>query len=106
MNALTYLVAIPAGLDARGRGGCGVSVRNGAHGFLEVEDIIMQMYFFDVILKVKFEGKPMEALVYKAVRAESEHLARRSILLHFLKDGFQVLRLTRVQERSGGVTSG
>lgn len=66
----------------------------------------MQMYFFDVILKVKFEGKPMEALVYKAVRAESEHLARRSILLHFLKDDFQVLRLTRVEERSGGVTSG
>lgn len=60
----------------------------------------MTMYFFDVILAVKFEGKPMDALVYKAIRAETEHEARRALVQKYLADGFQVRTITRVEERS------
>ncbi len=66
----------------------------------------MSMYFFDVILKVRFEGRPMEALLYKAVHAESEHEARRQLLNRYINDGFQVLRLDRVAERKGEVAGG
>lgn len=66
----------------------------------------MRTYFFHVILKVQFEGRPMEALLYKAIHAESEHLARRLLLNRYINDGFQVLRLDRVEERKGEVAEG
>lgn len=63
----------------------------------------MGMFFFHVILKVRFEGRPMEALLYKAIPAEDEHTARRALLNRYIGDGFQVLRLERVEERKGEV---
>ncbi len=65
-----------------------------------------ELFYFDVILQVKFEGKPLDALVYKVVRAETEHQARRALVQKYLADGFQVKRLTRVEERQGEVANG
>lgn len=65
-----------------------------------------RVFFFDVILKVKFEGKPMDALVHKAIRADTEHLARRALIQKYLGDGFQVKRLTRVEEHRGEIANG
>lgn len=61
----------------------------------------MSVYYFNVILKVHFEGNPMEALLYKAIHAESEHKARRQLLNRYLNDGFQILRLERAEQRKG-----
>ncbi len=62
----------------------------------------MRMFFFDVSLRVVHEGRLMDFMVYKGVRAADEHAARRTLLGRFLDDGFQVLRLGRAAERSRG----
>jgi hypothetical protein len=62
----------------------------------------MRIYFFDVTLKVDRDGRPVETVSRKAARAASEHLARRSVVCHYLADGFQVLRLVCVNERARG----
>jgi hypothetical protein len=60
------------------------------------------MFFFDVTLRVVHEGRPMDMMLYKGVRAAGEHPARRALLDRFLDDGFQVLRLGCAAERSRG----
>ena len=59
----------------------------------------MQMFFFDVKLKVLYEGRPSKAVLYKGARAGDELAARRIVLNQFLDGGFQVVRLDRVGER-------
>jgi len=59
----------------------------------------MRMYFFDATLKVRKNGEPEKVVVYKAARAFNELSARRMILNQFLAQGFQVVRIDRVQER-------
>lgn len=60
----------------------------------------MRMYFFDVTLKVMNQGVPEKVVVYKAARAFNELSARRTILNHLLVQGFQVVRIDRVEEQS------
>jgi hypothetical protein len=62
----------------------------------------MRMFFFEVTLRVVHEGRPIDARLYKGVRAADELAARRALLTRFLDDGFQVLRLGRAAERSRG----
>ena len=62
----------------------------------------MRMFFFDVTLRVVHDGRPMDMMLYKGIRATDEHAARRTLLGRFLDDGFQVLRLGRAAERSRG----
>ena len=59
----------------------------------------MRMFFFDVTLKVTQHGVPEKVVVYKAARALNELSARRLILNRFLAEGFQVVRIDRVEER-------
>jgi hypothetical protein len=60
----------------------------------------MRMYFFAVTVKVEHEGRPMEAVLYKAARAGGELAARRAILERYLEAGFVVARIDRVEERT------
>ena len=60
----------------------------------------MRMYFFDVTLKVVNNDVPEKVVVYKAARALNELGARRIILNQFLAEGFRVVRIDRVAERS------
>ena len=59
----------------------------------------MRMYFFDVTLKVMKDGVAERVVVYKAARAFNELSARRVLLNQFLAQGFQVVRIDRVEER-------
>ena len=58
----------------------------------------MPMYFFDVTLAVRHEGRPIQTVVYRGARAADELTARRIVLNQFLDRGFQVVRLDRVRE--------
>ncbi|HWE35630.1 MAG TPA: hypothetical protein VG406_03590 [Isosphaeraceae bacterium] len=60
----------------------------------------MLVYFFDVTIRVRHEGKALDTVVYKAASAADEHSARRAVLCRYLDNGFQVVRLRRVAERS------
>ena len=60
----------------------------------------MRLYFFEVTLRVEHEGRPTDTVLYKSARAASEHLARRSLLGLLLGEGFQVVRLNYVEERT------
>jgi hypothetical protein len=62
----------------------------------------MRMFFFDVMLRAVHEGRPIDVLLYKGVRAADELTARRAVLGRFLDDGLQVLRLGHAAERSRG----
>ena len=59
----------------------------------------MRMFYFDVTLKVMHHGIPEKVVVYKAARALNELSARRIVLNQFLAEGFQVVRIDRVEER-------
>jgi hypothetical protein len=72
----------------------------GQRSSLDVENLSMRMYFFDVTLKVENRGLPMKTVLYKGARARDELTARRIILYQFLEGGFQVVRIDRVPERS------
>lgn len=60
---------------------------------------MMRMYFFDVTLKILHHGVAEKVVVYKAARALNELSARRMILNQLLAEGFQVVRIDRVEER-------
>jgi hypothetical protein len=60
---------------------------------------MMRMFFFDVTVKVLHHGVAEKVVVYKAAKAFNELSARRMILNSFLAEGFQVVRIDRVEER-------
>lgn len=60
----------------------------------------MRIFFFDVTVKVQHDGRAVQTIVRKSARAVHEHNARRIVLDFYLRKGFQVLRLTPVEERT------
>lgn len=60
----------------------------------------MNLFFFEVTLRVVHQGRPTDTVLFKSARASSEHLARRAVLSALLDDGFQVVRLRWVEERT------
>lgn len=66
----------------------------------------MRMYFFDVTVRVEHRGLPIDPILYKGARACDELTARRLVLNQYLKSGFRVVRLDRVDERVPRATLG